>query len=112
MKPLFTQKHYECLIEKLRPLRPEIALKLCSIFKADNPKFDADKFNRMIQSPDGGGTHGNTGEDPNRRMHDALEALHKAVGETGWHSCDPRVSERRRRTELMNAARAAIKETA
>ena len=43
-------------------------------------------------------------------LHAAGEALWRAVGETGWNSGPPTVSERRRRTEIMNAARAALTE--
>lgn len=59
-KPLFTQKHYERLISSLRPLRPEVTNRLCAIFAQDNPKFDAVKFRRLIQSPDAGGTTSNS----------------------------------------------------
>jgi len=46
--PLFTQKHYEYVIcrlrERLRPLPVGLVDALCEIFIGDNPKFKAEEF--------------------------------------------------------------------
>jgi hypothetical protein len=49
--PLFTQKHYEYLIDALRTQKindAEIVEILCTIFVKDNPKFKPDLFRDSI----------------------------------------------------------------